>query len=178
MYLYGEVDASGSVVNQYQYINLTVEALKAECQGQITCQTEAVSQSKKSKAIQNKNLLLRHGGVNLATRGRTVDNDEMAFKIEKKNDALSLYDALNMDKETTPRRHSQATKAPAGKITTESANDVKLEIIKRKTKFKSIQEIIDDKKSGQRGKNEAPKTELSDPKLSMKKIVRKQEVKI
>jgi hypothetical protein len=97
MYLYGEVDASGCVVNQYQYINLTVEALKDGCQGQITCHTEPVGQVKKSKAIQNKNLLLRHGGVNLATRGRTVENDDIAFKIEKKNDALSLYDALNMD---------------------------------------------------------------------------------
>jgi len=157
---------------------LTVEALKAGCQGQIACQTEPVGQGKKSKAIQNKNLLLRHGGVNLATRGRTVDNDDMAFKIEKKKDALSLYDALNADKEVTPRRHSQVTKAPVSKITTESTSDVKVEIIKRKTKFKSIQEIIDDKKSGQGGKNEAPKTELSDPKLSMKKIVRKKEVKI
>jgi hypothetical protein len=55
---------------------------------------------------------------------------------------------------------------------------VKVEIIKRKTKFKSIQEIIDDKKSNQGSKNEAPKAELSDPKLSMKKIVRKEKVKI
>jgi len=55
---------------------------------------------------------------------------------------------------------------------------VKVEIIKRKTKFKSIQEIIDDKVSKLGGKNETPKAELSDPKLSMKKIVRKKEVKI
>jgi hypothetical protein len=77
-----------------------------------------------------------------------------------------------------PRRHSQISKAPVSKIASESTNDVKVEIIKRKIKFKSIQEIIDDKKSDQGGKNDAPKTELSDPKLSMKKIVRKKEVKI
>lgn len=118
MYLYGEVDADNKVVNQYQYINLTVVALTAGCQGQITCQTEPVGQVKKSRAIQNKNLLLRHGGVNLATRGRTVDNDDLAFKIDK-NDGLSLYDALNVDKDAAPRRHSQATQAPVSKIASE-----------------------------------------------------------
>lgn len=132
---------------------------------------------KKSKAIQNKNLLLRHGGVNLATRGRTIDNDDLAFKVDKKG-GLSLFDALNVGKESATRRHSQAPQDPASQITPEQRSDVKVEIIKRKTKFKSIQEIVDDKVSMQGGKNETPKAELSDPKLSMKKIVRKKEVKI
>ena len=112
----------------------------------------------------------------MATRGRTIDNDDLAFKVDKKG-GLSLFDALNVDKEGA-RRHSQAPQDAASKVTPEQRSDVKVEIIKRKTKFKSIQEIIDDKVSKLGGKNETPKAELSDPKLSMKKIVRKKEVKI
>ena len=119
--------------------------------------------------------MLRHGGVNLASRGKTIDNDDLAFKD---NNGKSLYDALNGDNESGARRHSQATQAPTFKINLEQRSDVKVEIIKRKTKFKSIQEIIDDKMSMLGGKNETPRAELSDPKLSMKKIIRKKEVKI
>lgn len=101
MYLYGEVDERGNIVNQYQYINMTVEALQDNCEGRITCETEQINPPKKVKPISNKNILLRHGGVNLATRGKTLEGDDIAFK--KNKSALSLYSALNLDKEVNPR---------------------------------------------------------------------------
>jgi hypothetical protein len=45
-------------------------------------------------------LLLQYGGINLAARGKTLENDELGFKIEKnKHNSISLYNALHIDKE-------------------------------------------------------------------------------
>ena len=101
MYLYGEVDENGDIVNQYQYINLTVEALSDQCEGRITCHTEQIKPPKKTKPTTNKNILLRHGGVNLATRGQTIDGNDITLK--KSRSALSMYSGLNVDKEGRPR---------------------------------------------------------------------------
>ena len=132
MYLYGEVDEQGDIVNQYQYINMTVEALQENCEGRITCLTEQIKPPKKVKPISNKNILLRHGGVNLATRGKTIEGDDIAFK--KSKSALSLYSVLNTGKEVLPRRQSQGVKVAASKATTNEIG-MNIEFTKRKGKF-------------------------------------------
>ena len=78
--------------------------MKDDCRGLITCLTEPIGQVKQKKTSTNKtSMLLQYGGVNLAARGKTLDNDDLGFKIEKKNDSLSLYNALNLDKDLERR---------------------------------------------------------------------------
>ena len=72
MYLYGEVNSRGKIMNQFQQINITVEAKSDMCIGQIECNPEVISIPDNRYHYKQRLSLLRNGGVNFANHEKKM----------------------------------------------------------------------------------------------------------